>query len=83
MKSKYFEHIVVYLSVFVVCVLIGVLTRLIVIGAGVDEFTANTIFWVVTAFGMIGITGYFFYGFLPPVFNPRQQFIFKKVEFLC
>lgn len=53
MKSKYFEHIVVYLSVFVVCVLIGVLARLIVIGAGVDEFTANTIFWVVTAFGMI------------------------------
>lgn len=53
MKSKYFEHIVVYLSVFVVCVLIGVLTRLIVIGAGVDEFTANTVFWVVTAFGVI------------------------------
>lgn len=44
MKSKYFEHIVVYLSVFVVCVLIGVLARLIVIGAGVDEFTANCIY---------------------------------------
>jgi hypothetical protein len=53
MKSKYFEHIVVYLSVFVVCVLIGVLARLIVIGAGVDEFTANIVFWVFTAFGVI------------------------------
>ncbi len=49
MQSKHFEYIVVYLSVLVVCVLIGVGVRLIVIGAGADEFTANTVFWVVTA----------------------------------
>ena len=53
MKSKYFEHIVVYLSVLVVCGLIGVGVRLIVIGAGADEFTANIIFWVVVASGVI------------------------------
>jgi hypothetical protein len=53
MQSKYFEHIVVYLSVLVVCVLIGIGVRLIVIGAGADEFTANTVFWAVTAFGVI------------------------------
>jgi hypothetical protein len=53
MKSNYFEHVVVYLSVLVVCVLIGAGVRLVVIGAGVDEFTANTVFWVVTAFGVI------------------------------
>lgn len=53
MQSKYFEHIIVYLSVLVVCVLIGLLARLIIIGAGVDEFTANTVFWAVSAFGLI------------------------------
>jgi hypothetical protein len=41
------------LSVLVVCVLIGIGVRLIVIGAGSDEFTANTVFWAVTAFGLI------------------------------
>ena len=53
MQSKYFEHIIVYLSVLVVCVLIGLLARLIIIGAGVDEFTANIVFWAVSAFGVI------------------------------
>lgn len=53
MNPKYLEHIVVYLSVLVVCVLIGLLARMIVVGAGVDEFTATTIFWAVTALGMI------------------------------
>lgn len=33
--------------------LIGIGVRLIVIGAGSDEFTANTVFWAVTAFGLI------------------------------
>lgn len=53
MNPKYFEHIVVYLSVLVVCVLIGALARMIVVGAGVDEFTANIVFWSVTALGVI------------------------------
>ena len=53
MNPKYFEHIVVYLSVLVVCVLIGALARMIAVGAGVDEFTANIVFWSVTALGVI------------------------------
>lgn len=53
MNPKYFEHIVVYLSVLVVCVLIGALARIIAVGAGVDEFTANIVFWSVTALGVI------------------------------
>lgn len=53
MKSKYFEHIVVYLSVLVACVLIGAFARLIVISLGTDTFTANIVFWVSTAFCLI------------------------------
>lgn len=53
MNPKYFEHIVVYLSVLVVCVLIGALARMIAVGAGVDEFTTNIVFWSVTALGVI------------------------------
>lgn len=36
-----------------VCVLIGALARVIIIGAGVDEFTANIVFWSITALGII------------------------------
>ena len=53
MKPNYFEYIVVYLSVLVACVLIGALARLFVVGAGADEFTANIVFWAVTALGVI------------------------------
>lgn len=53
MNPKHFEYIVVYLSILVVCVLIGALARIIAVGAGVDEFTANIVFWSVTALGVI------------------------------
>ena len=53
MQLKHFEYIIVYLSVLVVCVLIGMGVRLIVIGAGADEFTSNTVFWVIAASGVI------------------------------
>ena len=53
MHSKYFEYIVVYLSVLMVCVLLGVIARIVIIQAGADEFTANTAFWIITAFGVI------------------------------
>ncbi|WP_329904151.1 hypothetical protein [Porphyromonas pogonae] len=53
MKPNYFEYIIVYLSVLVTCVLIGALARLFVVGAGADEFTANIVFWAVTALGVI------------------------------
>lgn len=51
MKSKYFEYIVVYLSVLMVCILIGAIVRMLAVGIGVDEFTANIVFWLVTALG--------------------------------
>lgn len=77
MNPKYLEHIVVYLSVLVVCVLIGLLARMIVVGAGVDEFTATTVFWAVTALGMIvyGHTDFTyrrtFFGYAMEVFSQK------------
>ena len=53
MHPRYFEYIVVYLSVLVVCVLLGALARVFVISIGVDEFTANIVFGAVTALGVI------------------------------
>lgn len=53
MHPRYFEYIVVYLSVLVVCVLLRALARVFVISIGVDEFTANIVFGAVTALGVI------------------------------
>lgn len=53
MHPRYFEYIVVYLSVIVVCVLLGALARIFAIGIGIDEFTANIVFGAVTALGVI------------------------------
>jgi hypothetical protein len=44
MKIKYFEYIVIYLSVFV-CIFIGLAVR-IFIRKGADEFTINVFFWI-------------------------------------
>lgn len=53
MNTKYFEHIVVYLSVLVVCVIIALFTRVLAIRLGADDFTAHIIFWSVVALGII------------------------------
>ena len=53
MDTKYFEHIVVYLSVIVVCVIIALFARVIALRLGVDEFTAQIVFWSVVAIGII------------------------------
>mgnify|MGYP000293321706 CR=1 FL=1 len=53
MNTKYFEHIVVYLSVLVVCVIIALFARVVALRLGVDEFTATVIFWIVTGVGII------------------------------
>ncbi|MFT3903886.1 MAG: hypothetical protein QM727_11985 [Niabella sp.] len=53
MKIKHFEYIVIYLSVLIVCVLIGVFARLVSIEKGADEYTANIIFWICTGFGIL------------------------------
>nr|WP_317630697.1 hypothetical protein [uncultured Flavobacterium sp.] len=53
MKIKYFENIVMYLPVLLVCVLIGVVGRLVLIGKGADEYTANAFFWICIGFGIL------------------------------
>ena len=53
MNIKYFEHIVVYLSVLVVCVIIALFARVVALRLGVDEFTAQIVFWSVVAIGII------------------------------
>ena len=53
MNTKYFEHIVVYLSVLVVCVIIALFARAVALRFGGDEFTAQIVFWSVVAIGII------------------------------
>jgi len=53
MKIKYFEYIVIYLSVFLVCVLAGIVGRLVLLGKGADEYTANVFFWICVGFGIL------------------------------
>ena len=53
MQSKYFEYIIVYLSVLLAYALIGIIVRFVFVSAGVDEFTATVIFWIVTGVGII------------------------------
>ena len=53
MNFKYFEHIVKHLPVISACLLVGALARLAFLDKGVDDYTANIIFWCVTALGII------------------------------
>lgn len=53
MHSKYFENIVIYLSVLLGCIILGVVARMFAISVGSDEFTANIVFLAVTLFGIL------------------------------
>jgi hypothetical protein len=53
MKIKYFEYITVYLSVFLVCVFIGIIGRLVLLEKGADQYTASVFFWISTGFGVL------------------------------
>lgn len=53
MHSKYFENIVIYLSVLLGCIILGILARIFAISVGADEFTANIVFVAVTLFGIL------------------------------
>ncbi|TDP00200.1 MULTISPECIES: hypothetical protein [unclassified Flavobacterium] len=53
MKIKYFEYITVYLSVFLVCVFVGAIGRLVLLEKGADEYTAGVFFWISTGFGVL------------------------------
>ncbi|MDR1091123.1 MAG: mobilization protein [Prevotella sp.] len=53
MKNKYYEYIIIYLSVALVCAAIGLIVRTTVVAKGVDAFSANTIFWLITGLGVL------------------------------
>ncbi|KAF2334615.1 hypothetical protein [Flavobacterium nitrogenifigens] len=53
MKTKYFEYIVVYLSVFLVCVFVGIIGRMVLLEKGADEYSAGVFFWISTGFGVL------------------------------
>ena len=53
MHLKYFEYIVIYLSVLLVCVIGGALARISFLGKGGDEYTANIVFWSITALSIL------------------------------
>ena len=53
MHFKYFEYIVIYLSVLLVCVIGGALARISFLGKGGDEYTANIVFWSITALSIV------------------------------
>ncbi|WP_319228517.1 hypothetical protein [Draconibacterium orientale] len=76
MHSKYFENIVIYLSVLLGCIILGVLARMFAISVGADEFTANIVFVAVTLFGIL------FYGllsiFIKDLFTLIKQRFFPK-----
>ncbi|MBF4519148.1 hypothetical protein IRZ71_22570 [Flavobacterium sp. ANB] len=53
MKTKYFEYIAVYLSVFLVCIFIGAIARFVLLEMGADAYTAGIFFWISTGFGIL------------------------------
>lgn len=53
MHFKYFEYIVIYLSVLLVCVIGGALARISFLGKGGDDYTANIVFWAITALSIL------------------------------
>lgn len=78
MKIKYFEYIVIYLSVLIVCILIGVLGRLVSIQKGIDEYTANIVFWICTGLGILAFA--FLNIFLHELVERVFKFLFKKTN---
>jgi hypothetical protein len=53
MKNKYLEYIIIYLSVAIVCFAIGLIVRIMLVDKGVDEFSANTVFLLITGVGVL------------------------------
>ncbi|PBI94616.1 hypothetical protein BSF41_03650 [Flavobacterium sp. ACN2] len=53
MKVKFFEYIAVYLSVYLVCIFVGIIGRLVLLEKGADEYTAGVFFWISTGFGVL------------------------------
>ncbi|WP_116787800.1 hypothetical protein [Flavobacterium psychrotrophum] len=72
MKMKYFEYITVYLSVFLVCIFIGVMVRSVLIEIGVDQYTAGVFFWISSGFGIL------VFAILNLLFNDLAERLLKR-----
>lgn len=48
MNSKYFGYIVKYFAVLFACAIVGAVVRIASLDKGVDDYTANIIFWCVS-----------------------------------
>ena len=57
-SGKHFDWIIKYVSVFVVCVLIGAMARTSAIETGTDEFIANVVFFAVTALIIVAFSAF-------------------------
>ena len=53
MNLKYFEYIIIYKKKQKVSVIVGALARISFIGKGGDEYTANIVFWSITALSIL------------------------------
>jgi hypothetical protein len=72
MKIKYFEYITVYLSVFLVCIFIGVMVRSVLIEIGIDQYTAGVFFWISSGFGIL------VFAILSLLFNDLAERLLKR-----
>lgn len=72
MKIKYFEYITVYLSVFIVCIFIGVIVRSVLIELGADKYTAGVFFWISSGFGIL------IFAILSLLFNDLAERLLKR-----
>nr|WP_319269595.1 hypothetical protein [uncultured Draconibacterium sp.] len=85
MHSKYFENIVIYLSVLLACIILGVLARMFAISVGADEFTANIVFVAVTLFGILvyGLLSIFIkdlFTLIRQRFFPKEKQVTEPIE---
>ena len=73
MKNKFIDYISKYVTVFLGCVVLGAIARIVFMDSGVDDYTGNIIFWVVTAALFIFYLGiiYFLSGIMTIVDNKK------------
>ena len=85
MHSKYFENIVIYLSVLLGCIILGILARMFAISVGADEFTANIVFVAVTLLGILvyGLLSIFIkdlFTLIKQWFFPKEKHVTEHIE---
>ncbi len=61
MKKKIIDIILQYVTVFFCCVFVGAVARIALMRSGVDDYTGNIVFWVVTSVLYIAYLGIVFF----------------------